>query len=218
MWPQLAVAWSRILVPQPEIEVRLWQRECWILGTRPPGPVASDKTWPVGFVELNSYKEMECSETSEVFIRRESVHVNRLIWVDLESVVPLGVWIIWGVSSGFLWPIILLCLVLSLYLVYLRILSRVHCISLPRWILAKRPMGRLTSLTMKWWPLHFDLWGAFLCICSWEDFLDLENEKYVVSYLDRVQLLSCSCYYLHLRVSVHRRANFRCSAWSHLEI
>ena len=47
---------------------------------------------------------------------------------------------------GFLWPIILLCLVLSLYLVYLRVLPSVHAHLWLRWILVKRPMGRLTSL------------------------------------------------------------------------
>ena len=216
-WPQLAVAWSRILVPQPEIEVRLWQWECWILATRPPEPVASDKTWPVGFVELNSYKEMGCSETSKVFIQRELyMWIDSYEWTWRVSCPWEFESLIWGISSGFLWPIILLCLLLSLYLVYLRILSCVYCISSPRWILAKRPMGRLTSLTMKWWPLHFDFWGAFPCICSWEDFLDLEKEKYVVSSGQGsapllLLLLSSS------QSICSQAANFRCSAWSHLE-
>ena len=38
-------------------------------------------------------------------------------------------------------------------------------------------------------------------MCSREGLLDLENEKYVVSYLGRAQLLSCACYF---GVSVHR--------------
>ena len=45
----------------------------------------------------------------------------------------------------FLWPVTLLCLVLSLYLVYLRVLPHVHVhICQPRWGLAKRPTGRLS--------------------------------------------------------------------------
>lgn len=42
-------------------------------------------------------------------------------------------------------------------------------------------------------------------MCSQLRLLDLGHEKYVVSCLGRVQLLSCSYYYLHLRLSVHRR-------------
>ena len=51
-------------------------------------------------------------------------------------------------------------------------------------------MGRLTSLTVGWCPLPFDLRGAFLHMCSWEDLLDFENEEYVISYLGRAQLLA----------------------------
>ena len=51
----------------------------------------------------------------------------------------------------------------------------------PRWILVKRPMGRLTSSTMGWFPHFFGPLGAFLCMCCWECLLDLKNEKYVVS-------------------------------------
>ena len=43
-WPRPAAAWSRISVPGSEIEVRPWQWEHWILATRLPGTVASDKT------------------------------------------------------------------------------------------------------------------------------------------------------------------------------
>ena len=42
-WPRPAVAWSRISVPQPEIEARPQKWEHWILATRPWGPVAGDK-------------------------------------------------------------------------------------------------------------------------------------------------------------------------------
>ena len=60
-------------------------------------------------------------------------------------------------------------------------------ISQPRWILAKRPTGRLTSLTMRWCcPLSLDLHEAFLHTCSQED-LDFENEKYVFFYFSSRQ-------------------------------
>lgn len=37
--------------------------------------------------------------------------------------------LIWALLPGFLWPIVLLCLVLSLYLVYLRVLPCVHLLA-----------------------------------------------------------------------------------------
>ena len=43
---------------------------------------------------------------------------------------------------GFLWSIILICLIQSLYLKYLNILPYATCISQPRWILLQKPMGR----------------------------------------------------------------------------
>ena len=55
-------------------------------------------------------------------------------------------------------------------------------ISQPRWILVKRPMSSLASFTMGWCPLHFNLQGAILHVCSQEDVLDLENEEHVVFY------------------------------------
>ena len=93
----------------------------------------------------------------------------------------------------FLWPIILLCLVLSLYLVYLRVLPHVHVhISQPRWGLAKRPMGRLSI-------------ASFLTskeLSRLEGFLDSEN------YLERAQLPFLSCC-VCFGVSVHRE----CFPW-----
>ena len=53
------------------------------------------------------------------------------------------------------------------------------CISQPRWIPPKRPMGS-GPLTVGWLPPPF-LTSKELS--SPESFLDLENEKYVVSYL-----------------------------------
>ena len=97
---------------------------------------------------------------------------------------------------GCLWPVILLCLVLSPYLVYLRILSCVCTHLSAKMDSSKETYRWLTSL-----PL--DLQGAFLCTHSREGLLDRENEKYTASvfYLCRAQFLSHSCC---LGGSVHR--------------
>ena len=86
-WPWPAAARSRISVPRLETEARPRQREHQILATRPPGPVVSDK---VSFGERNFNKEMESSETSEVFIRRKKVCVDRLTQVGSEK--ELNLW------------------------------------------------------------------------------------------------------------------------------
>ena len=45
--------------------------------------------------------------------------------------------------------------------------SRVRVpLSEPRWILARRPVGTLTSLTVRRYPRSLDLQGAFLCVRS----------------------------------------------------
>ena len=79
----------------------------------------------------------------------------------------------------FIWLIILFCLVLSLYLVYLRILPCMRAHLLARCIPPK-PMGKLDSIDST--PL---LTSKELS-CQ-EDHLDFETEKYVVSYQGRVQ-------------------------------
>ena len=55
-------------------------------------------------------------------------------------------------------------------------------------------------------------------MCSWEGFLDLKNEEYVVSYLLSGQGSASppACYYLHLGVSVHRRQTLSAQPGVHL--
>ena len=80
---------------------------------------------PVSCVQMNFHIETESGETSEVFTRRKRVrsYVGRL----RESGPPGGLKHFYGAFLlGFLWLIILLFLVLSLYLVYLRVLPCVH--------------------------------------------------------------------------------------------
>lgn len=71
----------------------------------------------------------------------------------------------------------------------------------------KKPMCRLTSPTMGWCPLSFDLQGAFPLMCSLGDLLDIENDIYVIFYLLSGQRSACSpsYYCLHLGVSVRGR-------------
>ena len=78
--------------------------------------MASDKALAHELLEINFHIERESSETSIY------------VWIDTrvgsERVLPSW-WfesLIWGLPLGFLCPIILLCLVLSPDLVYLRVL------------------------------------------------------------------------------------------------
>ena len=91
-------------------------------------------------------------------------------WVGSESHAPMVVWftymghffwVSFGQSSCFAWFWVCIW--------YMAVLSHVCvCFSWPIWILAKKPMGRLTLLTMRWHPLPFDFWGAFLHMYSWK--------------------------------------------------
>ena len=74
---------------------------------------------------MNFHIEMESGETSQVFTRRKRVrgHTGGL----RGSCPRVGLRHFYGAFLlGFLWLIILLFLVLSLYLVYLRVLPCVH--------------------------------------------------------------------------------------------
>ena len=76
---------------------------------------------------MNFHTEMESAETSKVFclLGRKIVHVDRYTGGLRESHLSLNQF--YGAFlPGFLWPIIFLCLVLSLHLVYIRILPYVH--------------------------------------------------------------------------------------------
>ena len=59
--------------------------------------------------------------------------------------------------------------------------------------------GWLTSLTMGWRPLPFDLQGAFLCMCSrgWGVSLTsrMRHMWSFISYLGRAQPPASSCFY-----------------------
>ena len=111
-WSQVGSAYSDLkqsLDSQPAIEVGSWQRESWIpapksvVSDKAPGPSVLQKIIPI---------KIESSEKSKVFIRKKKYSTCRQTQNHFNGAFP----------PGFLWPIILLCLVLSLYLVYFRIL------------------------------------------------------------------------------------------------
>ena len=90
----------------------------WILATRPPGSqeqLPLTRPWPTGSVEMNSHKAMESSKTSKVFIRRKNSTCEQTRgWVQRESCPHDCLNHLYGAfPPGLLWPIILLCLVLS---------------------------------------------------------------------------------------------------------
>ena len=97
--------------------------------------------------------------------------------------------------SGFLWPIIMICLVCSPYLVYLRILVYV-CISYPRWILLKRLLGRTSlDLTPVWFP------RSLFCTCVVGEVWLREWE---ICVFCRVQPPPLIAVYSYLGVSINR--------------
>ena len=137
IWFQMTLACSgtsRISAPWPKTEVRQKQWERWILATRPPGTVASDKALAHQLCRIK-FLQRESRETSTVFIRRKKeymwihthTHTHTHVGSENESH-PHGSWnhFYGAYLPGFIWPIISLCLVLSLKLVYLRVLPCVH--------------------------------------------------------------------------------------------
>ena len=89
------------------------------------------RSWPLSCVEMNFHIETESSEAGNVFIRRKKStvcidgHMGRLKESCAFSLFGLN-HLCGAFLLGFLWPVILLCLVLSLYLVYLGVLLCVH--------------------------------------------------------------------------------------------
>ena len=138
---------------------------------------------------MNFHKETESSETNKVFIRRkkEYVWIDTQVGSERESCPRGSLNHLYGAFlPGFLWPIILLCLVLSLYLVYLRVLPCMRAYLLAKmdsseeayglgditpFSISKKPfcaciVGKvsLTSRTRTMWCL---IWVGFSSSSSW---------------------------------------------------
>ena len=118
------------LASQPEIETEFWWWKHQILATR---LVVSDKGPAPSALQNRISTKMESSEANKVFIKREKStvcidrHTGRLRGT-VPELCPCG-----GLNHlheaflpVFLWPVTLICLVHSPYLVYLRILPCVH--------------------------------------------------------------------------------------------
>ena len=111
---------------------------------------------------------------------------------------------------GFFWPIILFCLVLSPYLIHLRLWVHIWYISGSSHVCACTPLSQdrflQRGLWVGWHHSPFNLQETFLCMVNREGLFDPKNWKYVVSifYLGRAQPLLLSSCSFHLGVSVCR--------------
>ena len=112
------MTWSGTWIPSQRLGKH------WTLASR---PVVSDKGSGPLLLPKRISRKMESSETSKVFIKREKSivrverHTGRFRKRVAESHGSLN-YFYEEFLLGFLWPIILVCLVLSPYLIYLRIL------------------------------------------------------------------------------------------------
>ena len=130
MWSRVASACGGLkqgFSSRPVIEFGLGWWEQRILATR---PVVSDKALALQLCRKEFPPKTESSETSKVFIKRKKEYV----WIDTqvdserESRPHSSLNHFYGAFLPcFLWPIILICLVLSPYLLYLRIFP---CVSM----------------------------------------------------------------------------------------
>ena len=130
-WPAVPF-WSKASVPQPEIEVSSQKWEHQILAVR---PVVNDKALALRLCRKRIPTKTKSSETkylSRGRKKKESTvcadrHTGELRERVAESS-PHGSWNYCYAAFllGFLWAIILICLVQSPYLVYPRIFPRMH--------------------------------------------------------------------------------------------
>ena len=123
-WP--AATWSRISIPRQ----RDWDQAA-VVSELNPGHSSTRDQYPatrpscVSCVEMNFYIEMESSEASRVFIRRQGLQYT---WIDTHvgSETATSLWsfesLLWGISSRFPLANHLALPGSELYLVYLRVL------------------------------------------------------------------------------------------------
>ena len=137
-----SLKWGLVFPPETEAKPRLWEHQ--ILTAR---PVVSDEALALWLFRKEfpqrrkTVKQVKCllggGKKSRVRVDR---HIGGLrdrvapLWCDLNHF--CGAFL-----PGFLWPIVLLCLVLRSYLIFLRVLACVPHISQPRQFLVERLMG-----------------------------------------------------------------------------
>ena len=152
LWSLPADIWSRISVPQPEIEVRPQQWEHWSC------PVASEKVLTSqrcrNKIWQNRWKILK---QAKGLLEGRRVHLDtHTRWLRERELHPLRLNPLHEVClPGSLWPVTLLCWVLSLCWVDLMVLPGVHTHLIAKTVLPNRTMSRLTSPTMGWCLLLF---------------------------------------------------------------
>ena len=131
-WEALACSslkWGLVSPPEIEAKPRLWEH--WILTAR---PVVSDKA--LGLWLCRKEFPQRRKTVKQVFIRRgkkSTVRVDKThAWAQRQTVAPL--WcdlnhVSGALPPGFLWPVVLFCLVLRSYLICLEVLACVAHIS-----------------------------------------------------------------------------------------
>ena len=157
------------------------QRLGWVTVVKTPDPSHQTSgqwqdSWPFSFAEKN-FTKRESNKTSRVFIQRENV---QYMWLDTQADSgrervteshPHGSLncFYWASLLGFLQPIILICLVHSPYLIYLRVLPHIST-------------SKASGQSIPYHYFLFDLQGAFLCRWGWGGggSPDLRNKKCMV--------------------------------------
>ena len=158
------MTWSGASFPARNGAGSWWWRQ-QMVATR---PMVSDKgPGPLALRKRISTKT-ESSEATEVFINRKK-RVQYEVWTETsglrDSRWAAPSWqselLLWSFLLGFLWLIILICLVHSPYLVYLRILPCVHMHLLAKMDPTTKTYGWGTSLNITpLWPPR-----SLFCTC-----------------------------------------------------
>ena len=191
---------------RPEIEVRSWQWDHWIPAT---GPGVSDNGPGFSVLQKGVSTKIESSETKYFLgVKNEysacgQTHgraqrergIESHPWDSLIYCYGAFLW-------GFFWPIILICLALSLYLVYVRILPCMYVHLLAKMNSSEEDYSSWHHLVWGDVPSLFDLQGL-LRMCMGEVSLTsrMRDMWSFISYLGRVHPPPSSCYY---GVFVHR--------------
>ena len=122
LWSQVASACRGLkqgLGSWPEIEVRPRQWEHWILTTR---PVASDKALALRLCRKEFPQRQRVVKQAKCLLggkRVQYVWIDTLVGSERQSCPPGSLNHLYGAFlPGFLWPVILICVVQSPYLVY----------------------------------------------------------------------------------------------------
>ena len=176
-WPRPEAAWSRASISGQRLRLgNSWKSaESQSLVHQSQRPAG--RPWPISCVETNFHVETASSETNKLFIWRNNgiVCVDRLKSRLRGRVAPS--WQLDHISSGFLLTSHLALLVLSPYLVYLKVLPCVLTHLIAKMDSSKEAWHHLQHHLL--WgdtPSLFDLQVASLRVCSQGILFNFENE------------------------------------------